>query len=219
MPASKLDARPPNHGQSRDRDQKLGLNDSDLLDSREGQTASKTRSRWPFCGANRRPHPDDTQRGDRALRSPARSDLSVTATKTPARTGVARGAPSPAKGAHRRIAGLDAASDCRRNAPQHGDCVSREGARYLPGDCRRAWDITATGAANRFQESRLRTPSASADRPVLLPLRASCCTAANGGSGPGAASRAAREDREAFALRPRCCRRRRGSSASKPLGS
>src|SRR5260370_25820665 len=100
------------------------------------------------------------------------------------RAGVAGGAPSPTKGTHCRIASPDAASDCKGDAPQRSDRASREGARDIPGDCRRIWDITATGAANRFQESRLRTPSTSAYRPLLLPLRTSCCTAANGGLGP-----------------------------------
>jgi hypothetical protein len=151
-----LDARPRIMRPSQSRDRTLVSNDRNLLDSRKRQTASKTRSRWPFCCANSRPHRDDAQRGDRALRSAARSDLSVANATTTKRTGVARGAPSPTKGTHYCVAGIDATSDRKGNASQRSNCVSREGARYIPGDCRRSWAITATGAANRFQESRLR---------------------------------------------------------------
>jgi hypothetical protein len=42
---------------------------------------------------------------------------------------------SPTKGTHGRLAGLDAASHCKGTAPRHGDCVSREGQRYIPDDC------------------------------------------------------------------------------------
>src|SRR5260370_9110384 len=141
---------------SQNRDRTLGSNDSNLRDRRTGQTASKARSRWRVCCTNSWPPRDDTQRGDREIGSSAWSDLSLANAKTTKRAGVARGTPSPTKGTHCRFADLDAASDCKGDAPRHGDCVSREGARYIPGDCRRTWAITATGAANRFQKLRLR---------------------------------------------------------------
>ena len=124
--------------------------DYQLLDCRKGQTASKTRSRRSFRGADRCPSCNDTQRGYRALCPHPRSDLCIAKRKGEPRTGEACRTPATTAGEHFECIGAHAPSDSKGRASKHRDKISGQGASYIPSHWRRVGADPAADSANRF---------------------------------------------------------------------